>query len=89
MTFSASLDGSIATIVVNGINSTTNLRIEGAANLGDQLLALLTDPSTAPVDSAPNYQAYPTDSGIRITTTYGHIDLPWRWVHSIGTTLAA
>lgn len=89
MTFSATLSGTTATIVLVNLNSTANLMIEGATNLGDQLLALLTDPSTAPVDSAPNYQAYPTDSGIRITTTYGHIDLPWRWVHSIGTTLAA
>ena len=46
-------------------------------------------PHTAPVDKTPSYQVYPTDKGLRITTTYGQIDLPWRWIHGIGTALNA
>lgn len=89
MTFIANLSGATATITLNGINSTTNLRVEGATSLGDQLIAFITDPATAPVDHSPQYQVYPTDTGLRITTTYGHIDLPWRWVQSIGNALKA
>ena len=89
MTFSATISGGIATIVVNGIESTASLRVENAANLGNELLAFVSDPSTAPVDKTPSYQVYPTDKGLRITTTYGQIDLPWRWIHGIGTALNA
>ena len=89
MTFSATISGGIATIVVNGIESTASLRVENAANLGNELLAFVSDPSTAPVDRTPSYQVYPTDKGLRITTTYGGIDLPWRWINPIGTALNA
>ena len=89
MTFKASLDGHIATIVLNEINNTTNLRVAHATNLGDQLLTLASDTSTAFVDNTPHYQVYPTDTGLRITTTYGRIDLPWRWITSIGNALNA
>lgn len=89
MTFTAALDGSTATITLTGINSTSNLKIESATSLGDQLIAFVTDPSTAPVDSTPHYQVYPTDTGLRITAIHGHIDLPWRWVQSIGNDLNA
>lgn len=51
MTFTAALDGSTATITLTGINSNSNLKIEGATGLGDQLIAFVTDPSTAPVDT--------------------------------------
>ena len=89
MTFSATISGGIATIVLTEINNTSNLRVENAANLGNELLAFVSDPSTAPVDRTPSYQVYPTDKGLRITTTYGQIDLPWRWIHGIGTALNA
>ena len=89
MTFTAALDGSTATITLTGINSNSNLKIEGAANLGNELLAFVTDPSTAPVDNTPHYQVYPTDTGLRVTAIHGHIDLPWRWVQSIGNALNA
>ena len=89
MTFSATLSGATATIVLNNLNSTANLKIEGAANLGDELLAFVTDPSTAPVDNSPAYQVYPTDSGVRITAMHGHIDLPWRWITPVANALNA
>lgn len=89
MTFTATLDGSTATITLHQINSTTALKIEGATGLGEQLTAFITDPSTAPVDNTPHYQVYPTAEGLRVTAIHGHIDLPWRWVHSIGNALSA
>ena len=89
MTFSATISGGIATIVVDGIESTATLRVENAANLGNELLALVTDPATAPVDHTPSYQAYPTETGVRITAIHGHIDLPWRWINAIGNALNA
>jgi hypothetical protein len=52
-------------------------------------IAFATDPSTAPVDSTPHYQVYPTDTGLRITAIHGHIDLPWRWITPIGNALNA
>lgn len=89
MTFMATLDGNVATITLTGINSTSNLKLEGATNLGNELIALITDPATAPVDNTPHYQVYPTDPGVRITTTYGHIDLPWRWITPVANALNA
>ena len=89
MTFSATISGGIATIVLTEINNTSNLRVENAANLGNELIAFVSDPLTAPVDRTPSYQVYPTDKGLRITTTYGQIDLPWRCIHGIGTALNA
>ena len=89
MTFSATLDGNVATITLTGNNSTSNLKIEGATDLGDQLIAFVTDPSFAPVDNTPHYQVYPTDTGVRITAMHGHIDLPWRWITPIGNALSA
>lgn len=89
MTFSATLNGNVATITLNEINCTSNLKIEGATSLGSQLIAFVTDPSTAPVDNTPHYQVYPTDTGLRVTAIHGHIDLPWRWVQSIGSALNA
>jgi hypothetical protein len=89
MTFSATLNGNVATITLNEINCTSNLKIEGATSLGSQLIAFVTDPSTAPVDNTPHYQVYSTDTGLRVTAIHGHIDLPWRWVQSIGSALNA
>ena len=89
MTFSATLDGALATIVLHQINNTANLRVENAANLGDELLALVNDMAAAPVDRSPSYQVYPTDTGVRITAMHGHIDLPWRWITPIGNALNA
>ncbi len=89
MTFTAALDGSTATITLTGINSNSNLKIEGATSLGDQLIAFATDPSTAPVDNTPHYQVYPTDTGLRITALHGQIDLPWRWITPVGNALNA
>ena len=89
MSYSASLNAGIATIVWNGINSTTNLRIEGAANLGDELLAFVADPSTAPVDRSPHYQVYPTPESLLITTVHGEIELPWRWITPVANALNA
>jgi hypothetical protein len=89
MTFTASLDVNVATITLTGINSTSNLKIEGATSLGNQLIAFVTDPSTAPVDSTPHYQVYPTDTGLRITAIHGHIDLPWRWITPVSNALNA
>ena len=67
MTFSATLNGTTATIVLVNLNSTANLKIEGATNLGNELLAFVNDPSTAPVDNTPAYQVYPVETGLRIT----------------------
>lgn len=89
MTFSATLSGTTATIVLVNLNSTANLKIEGATNLGNELLAFVNDPSTAPVDNTPAYQVYPTAEGLRITAIHGHIDLPWRWITPVANALNA
>lgn len=89
MTFSATLSGTTATIVLVNLNSTANLKIEGATNLGNELLAFVNDPSTAPVDNTPTYQVYPTAEGLRITAMHGHIDLPWRWITPVANALNA
>ena len=89
MTFSATLNGALATIIVKGIESTASLRVENATNLGDELIAFVTDPATAPVDRTPHYQVYGTDTGVRITAMHGQIDLPWRWINPIGNALNA
>lgn len=78
MTFSASIDGSTATITVTVLNSTANLKVEKASDLADQLDALVNDFSTAPIDRSPAYMVYPTDTGVRITNRLGQIDIPWR-----------
>ena len=89
MTFTANLSGGIATIILTEINNTANLRVVNAANLGNELLAFVTDTATAPVDKTPHYQVYPTPEGLRITTLHGGIDLPWRWINPIGNALNA
>lgn len=89
MNFSAFLNGTTATIVQTTNSGTATLHVEDAASLGDQLLAFATAPSTEAVDANPAYYLDPTDIGVRIVTSFGSLDLPWRWVHSIGTTLAA
>ena len=89
MTFSATLNGTTATIVLVNLNSTANLKIEGAINLGNELLAFVNDLSTAPVDNTPAYQVYPTAEGLRITAMHGHIDLPWRWITPVANALNA
>ena len=89
MTFTATLNGNVASITLHEINNTSSLKIEGATGLGEQLTAFVTDPSTAPVDNTPHYQVYSTGTGLRVTAIHGHIDLPWRWVHSIGNALSA
>lgn len=89
MAYKATLDGSTATITVVTINSTSNLKITGAANLGEQLNTFATDPSAAPVDNVPAYTAYPTDTGVRIATHNGQIDLPWRWIIPVADQLRA
>ncbi len=78
MTFSASIDGSTATVIVTVLNSTANLKVEKASDLGDQLDALVNDPSAAPIDRSPDYMVYRTDTGARITNRLGQIDIPWR-----------
>ncbi|MGY3436752.1 MULTISPECIES: hypothetical protein [unclassified Marinovum] len=83
MTFSASIDGSTATITVTVLNSTANLKVENASDLGDQLKALVNDQTAHPIDRSPAYMVYPTDTGVRITNRLGQIDIPWRSIISV------
>lgn len=87
MTFSASIDGSTATITVTVLNSTANLEVEKASDLADQLDALVNDLSTGPIDRSPAYMVYPTDTGVRITNRLGQIDIPWRWIMPVAKQL--
>ncbi|SEL29933.1 hypothetical protein [Jannaschia helgolandensis] len=89
MTFNAAISGSTATITVTTTANSTTLRVPNAATLGDQLTALATNPSTAPVDQTPDYMVYPTDGGVRVTSGPGQIDIPWRWVMPIASQLNA
>ncbi len=88
MTFSATLNGNVATITARSINNTTAIRLHNAADLGGQLLAFATDPNAAPVDT-PSYRIDPTDAGLRITNATGQLDLPWRWINTIGNALSS
>jgi hypothetical protein len=87
MTFSASTDGSTATITVTVLNSTANLKVESASDLGDQLEALVNDQTAHPIDQSPDYMIYPTDTGVRITNRLGQIDVPWRWIMPVANQL--
>ncbi|SFN49853.1 hypothetical protein SAMN04487859_103238 [Roseovarius lutimaris] len=87
MTFSASTDGSTATITVTVLNSTANLKVEDATDLGDQLETLVNDQTAHPIDNSPAYMAYPTDTGVRITNRLGQIDIPWRWIMPVANQL--
>jgi hypothetical protein len=88
MTFTATLDGNVASIVAFTINNQTAVRLHNANDLGSQLLAFATDPNTAPVDT-PAYRIDPTDTGLRITNATGQLDLPWRWITPVGNALNA
>jgi len=87
MQFSASLNGSTATITRQEINNVTALRLDNAGNLGSEILAF-TDPNAAPVDHSPHYRIDPTDTGLRISTDTGRFDLPWRWITAVGNALS-
>ncbi|KIN64905.1 hypothetical protein Z946_3799 [Sulfitobacter noctilucicola] len=87
MTFSASTDGSTATITVTVLNSTANLKVEDASGLGDQLEALVNDQTAHPIDNSPAYMTYPTDTGVRIANRLGQIDIPWRWIMPVANQL--
>lgn len=89
MIYKATLNNSTATITVTTINNMANIKITGAANLGDQLHALATNPSAEPIDNMPAYTAYPIDTGVRLATHNGQIDVPWRWLTSIAEQLRA
>ena len=88
MSFSATLDGSTATITAVAINNTTAIRLHNATDLGSQLLAFATDPNAPTVDT-PSYRIDPTDVGLRITNATGQLDLPWRWISTVGNALSA
>lgn len=88
MTFSASLDGGIATITARLISTQTALKVHNAAALGHELLAFVTDPNQVPVDT-PSYRIDPTDTGLRITNATGQLDLPWRWITPVSNALNA
>ncbi len=89
LTYQAAISGSTAKITVTTTANSTTLRVANAASLGNQLTALATDPSTAPVDQTPDYMVYPRDSGVRVTSGPGHVDIPWRWVMPIASQLNA
>lgn len=89
MIYKATQHNSTATITVTTINNTANIKISGATELGDQLHAFATDPSAEPIDHMPAYTAYPIDTGVRIGTHNGQIDVPWRWLTSIADQLRA
>ena len=88
MTFSASLDGGIATITARLISTQTTLKVHNADALGHELLDFVTDPNQAPVDT-PSYRIDPTDTGLRITNATGQLDLPWRWITPVSNALNA
>ena len=89
MTFNAAISGSTATITVTTTANSTTLRVPNAATLGDQLAAIATNPSAAPVDQTPDYLVYATDNGVRVTSGPGQVDIPWRWVMPIANQLNA
>lgn len=89
MTFNAAISGSTATITVTTTANSTTLRVPNATTLGDQLAALATNPSAAPVDQTPDYLVYSTDNGVRVTSGPGQVDIPWRWVMPIASQLNA
>ncbi|MDZ4095210.1 MAG: hypothetical protein U1D35_09915 [Paracoccaceae bacterium] len=85
MKFTALRTGSTATITRQEINNVTAIRLYNADNIGAQLLDFIS-PYADPVDT-PAYRIDPTDAGLRITCPTGQIDLPWRWISSIGAAL--
>ena len=86
MKFTALRSGTTATITRQEINNVTAIRLDNADNLGSQLRAFI-NPNVAPVDT-PAYRIDPTDAGLRISTSTGHFDLPWRWITSVGNALS-
>jgi hypothetical protein len=86
MKFTALLSDTTATITRVEDHNTSACRFDNATDLGAQLLAFATNPNTAPVDT-PAYRIDPTDMGLRISNAIGRIDLPWRWVKTIGNAL--
>lgn len=89
VTYNAAISGSTATITVTTTANSTTLKVVNAASLGDQLTAFVTDPSADPVDQSPDYMVYPTDSGVRVTSGPGQVDIPWRWIMPIASQLNA
>lgn len=81
------IDGSTATITVTVLNSTANLKVENASDLGGQLEALVNDQTVYSIDNLPAYMIYPTDTGVRITNRLGQIDIPWRWMMPVARQL--
>lgn len=86
MQFTAYLSGSTATITRAEDHNVTAIRLPDADNLGSQLLAFI-DPNAVPVDTPP-YRIDPTDTGLRITYSIGQMDLPWRWIATVGNALS-
>ncbi|QAX29914.1 hypothetical protein [Leisingera sp. NJS204] len=60
MTFSASTGGATATVTVTVLNSTANLKVENASDLGDQLALLVYDLTAHPIEQSPDYMVYAT-----------------------------
>lgn len=87
MQFSAYLSGSTATITRAEDHNTAAIRLNDADNLGSQLLTFI-NPYAEPVDHTPHYMINPTDAGLWITCPTGQLDLPWRWITSVGTALS-
>ena len=59
------------------------LRVEGASGLGAAMLAFVSTPLKAPVETA-SYRAERVDTGLKILTKDGSIIVPWQYVSTIG-----
>ena len=86
MKFTALRSGSTATITRQETNNVTAIRLDNADNLGSQLLAFIS-PAADPVYT-PSYRIDPTDAGLRITCPIGQMDLPWRWITTVGNAMS-
>lgn len=86
MKFTALRSGANATITRAEQHNATAIRVYDADSLGAQLLAFIS-PYADPVDTAA-YRIDATDAGLRISTSTGHFDLPWRWISTVGNALS-
>lgn len=87
MKFTAYRHGSNVTITRDEPHNTTAIRFEAPDTIGTQLLAFIS-PYADPVDHTPHYRINPTDAGLRITCPIGQMDLPWRWITTVGNALS-
>ena len=88
MRIEADLTDGRATLTVATLSSRSELPIDDAHELADDLEAFLSDPDSDD-HFASTYAITAVGGGLKVSTKAGSFDLPWRWITPVINDLRA